>query len=79
MRPYTVIIADWLANCRTEQWTPFEAAQALVRALGNDGYKVVPKEALDWLNGEVGTFEPPPGARGKFWWRSEFRRRANIP
>jgi hypothetical protein len=42
------------------------------------GFVIIPKEAIDWLNGEIGTFERPEGKRGNFWWRSEFRRRAGL-
>lgn len=79
MRPWTVVMADFLHAGRMGEWTPFEAATAVGRELGREGYVIVPKEAIAWLDGEDGTFEPPPGARGKFWWRSEFRRRANLP
>jgi len=41
------------------------------------GYVIVPKAAIAWLNGEgEDGFERPENARGAFWWRSEFRRRA---
>lgn len=40
-RPSTIVISDWLANCRTEQWTPFEAATALKAALAKEGYAIV--------------------------------------
>lgn len=47
---------------------------------------VVPLEALEWLFGEVGRFEPedaglpqPVGyKRPEYWWRSEFRKRAGL-
>ena len=40
---------------------------------------LIPQEALDWLNGEhVDGFEKPIGAKGEFWWRSEFRKRAGL-
>jgi hypothetical protein len=47
---------------------------------------VVPLEALQWLMGEVGDFEPPdahlPQPTGHklptYWWRSEFQRRAGL-
>lgn len=47
---------------------------------------VVPLEALRWLMGEVGEFEPadahmpqPEGyKRPQFWWRSEFKKRAGL-
>lgn len=42
MRPSTIVISDWLANFRTEQWTPFEAAIALKDALTKEGYVIVP-------------------------------------
>lgn len=46
----------------------------------------VPAEALQWLFGEVGTFEPanagqpqPEGyKRPTYWWRGEFRRRSGL-
>jgi hypothetical protein len=43
-RPSTIVISDWLANCRTEQWTPFEAATALKAVLMKEGYVVALKE-----------------------------------
>lgn len=47
---------------------------------------VVPLEALQWLMGERGDFEPadahmpqPDGyKRPPFWWRSEFKKRAGL-
>jgi hypothetical protein len=47
---------------------------------------VVPLEALQWLMGERGEFEPsdegeaqPVGyKRPQFWWRSEFKKRAGL-
>ena len=47
---------------------------------------VVPLEALQWLMGERGDFEPsdeghalPEGyKRPSFWWRSEFKKRAGL-
>lgn len=47
---------------------------------------VVPREALEWLLGERGEFEPsdahlpqPEGyKRQQFWWRGEFRKRAGL-
>ena len=47
---------------------------------------VVPLEALKWLMGEVGEFEPhdahlpkpPDYKRPAYWWRSEFQRRAGL-
>lgn len=52
---------------------------------GVDGV-VVPREALEWLFGERGEFEPsdehhaqPAGyKRPQFWWRGEFRNRAGL-
>lgn len=44
-RPSTIVISDWLANCRTEQWTPFEAATALKEALRKEGYEIVERKA----------------------------------
>lgn len=46
----------------------------------------VPREALEWLMGERGEFEPsdarlpqPHGyKRPQFWWRSEFKERAGL-
>jgi hypothetical protein len=46
----------------------------------------VPREALEWLMGERGEFEPadahmpqPAGYKQPpFWWRSEFRKRAGL-
>lgn len=43
-RPSTIVISDWLSNCRTNQWTPFEAATALKAALTKEGYIVALKE-----------------------------------
>lgn len=47
---------------------------------------LVPREALEWLMGERGEFEPADEGmtkphdfkRPQFWWRSEFKRRAGI-
>ena len=39
---------------------------------------IVPKHALDWLNGEIGLFVPPHNASGNYWWRSEFARRCKL-
>ena len=47
---------------------------------------VVPLDALRWLMGELGEFEPsdareamPDGyKRPQFWWRSEFKKRAGL-
>lgn len=47
MRPSVIVISDWLANCQTGQWTPFEAAMALKRALAKEGYTIVPTEPTD--------------------------------
>jgi hypothetical protein len=44
MRPSTIVISDWLANCRTDQWTPFVAATALKAALAKEGYRIVPNK-----------------------------------
>lgn len=45
----------------------------------NPGMVAVPQEALDWLNGEhVDGFEKPIGAKGDFWWRTEFLKRAGL-
>jgi hypothetical protein len=54
------------------------AIAAYRQALEAEGMVLVPKAAIDWLNGEGDSFERPEGARGNFWWRSEFRRRAMI-
>ncbi|WP_089177304.1 hypothetical protein [Bosea sp. AS-1] len=44
-----------------------------------DGWVLVPKDALSWLNGEhEDGFERPAHARGNFWWRTEFKRRAML-
>lgn len=52
-----------------------DAAQRLLP----DGYVVVPQAALAWLFGEEGDFMPPENAKNRpYWWRSEFRRRAQI-
>ena len=55
------------------------------REVSADGV-VVPLEAIQWLMGEIGEFEPsdecnahPEGyKRPQFWWRSEFRKRAGL-
>lgn len=52
---------------------------------GVDGV-FIPSDALEWLLGERGEFEPsdahlpePEGyKRPQFWWRSEFRKRACL-
>lgn len=63
------------------------AWDVLVEQRGTTGAGVVvPLEALQWLFGEVGTFEPedaglpqPEGyKRPAYWWRSEFRKRAGL-
>ncbi|SEG64512.1 zinc finger-like domain-containing protein [Bosea lathyri] len=42
-------------------------------------WRVVPAEAIDWLMGaHPDGFERPEGARGNFWWRTEFSRRAML-
>lgn len=46
-RPATIVISDWLANCRAGQWTPFEAATALKEALRKEDYVIVPTD--QWL------------------------------
>jgi hypothetical protein len=46
----------------------------------------IPSDALKWLFGEVGTFEPPGAGLAPpkgyklptYWWRSEFKRRAGL-
>lgn len=43
MRPSTIVISDWLANFRSNQWTPFEAGTALKAALDKEGYEIVEK------------------------------------
>lgn len=44
-----------------------------------EGWVLVPKDALRWLNGEhEDGFERPADARGNFWWRTEFKRRAML-
>lgn len=40
-RPSTIVISDWLANFRQNQWTPFEAGTALKAALAKEGYEIV--------------------------------------
>lgn len=52
-RPSTIVISDWLANCRTEQWTPFEAATALKEALSKEGYVVVTQEPPGYMNSQA--------------------------
>ena len=47
---------------------------------------MVPREALEWLMGERGEFEPADAhmpqpqdyKRPQFWWRSEFKKRAGL-
>lgn len=46
MRPATIVISDWLANFRQNQWTPFEAGVALKEALRKEGYVVAQSEPL---------------------------------
>ncbi len=56
------------------------------RAVPGSDSVVVPREALEWLLGERGEFDPsdecqaqPEGyKRPQFWWRSEFRKRAGL-
>lgn len=54
--------------------------QARPRTNTSDDMVQVPREALQWLFGEVGFFEPLEGQppKGAYWWRSEFRRRAGL-
>ncbi len=55
------------------------ATGLLVRVGDAEGeWVLVPKSALDWLNGEGDSFEPPEGSRGAFWWRTEFKRRCEM-
>ena len=49
IRPATIVISDWLANCQVGQWTPFEAATALKAALKKEGYSIV--ETAQYLSG----------------------------
>lgn len=51
MRTSTIVISDWLANCRTEQWTPFEAATALKAALRKEGYVIAQSAPLEKVKG----------------------------
>lgn len=44
-RPSTIVISDWLSNCQVGQWTPFEAATALKKALDTEGYDIVARPA----------------------------------
>lgn len=44
--PSTIVISYWLANCRMEQWTPFEAATALKAALTKEGYAIIAESEL---------------------------------
>lgn len=55
--------------------------RVLLASQPKEGWVLVPQTALDWLNGLGDDFEPQPGQRGAFWWRSEFRRRcqAEVP
>lgn len=59
------------------------AVKVLVAALTPpEGYVLVRREAIDWLNGE-GDFECPPdryfrGAPPRYWWRSVFREKAGL-
>ncbi len=56
------------------------------RPLLGDDMVPVPREALEWLMGVRGEFEPadahmpqPEGyKRPQFWWRDEFKRRAGL-
>jgi hypothetical protein len=43
-----------------------------------EGFQLVPKKALEWLFGEGDSdFMPPADAKGKYWWRSIFRKKIN--
>lgn len=50
-----------------------------------DGYVMVPQSAIDWLMGLGDDFVPTPEQEkrsygpGKYWWRSEFSKRAGLP
>jgi hypothetical protein len=53
VRPSTIVISDWLANCQVGQWTPFEAATALKGALAKEGYIIVSKEPPGYMNSQA--------------------------
>lgn len=44
----TIVISDWLMNCRTGQWTPFEAATALKVVLAKEGFGMVQAKPVAW-------------------------------
>lgn len=48
-RPATIVISDWLANCQTGQWTPFEAATALKATLAKEGFTVARTARIEEL------------------------------
>jgi hypothetical protein len=52
-RPSTIVISDWLANCRAGQWTPFEAATLLKIALAKEGYTIVTKEPPSYMHSQA--------------------------
>lgn len=65
-----------LGNVRAE-------LRALAARLPGDGWVMVPKSALEWLDGMGEDFECPPdlyfnGKPAPYWWREEFRRRATA-
>lgn len=59
-------------------------ADELAARLPGDGWVMVPKSALEWLDGMGEDFECPPdlyfnGKPAPYWWGEEFRRRATAP
>jgi hypothetical protein len=55
-----------------------KAIAAAIRALNPQDLVCVPVDALKWLMGCGDDFERPDDAKGNYWWRSEFRKRAGI-
>lgn len=64
----------------TQYFSPDGTLLAEVDPCPHEDKVLVPKAALQWLFGEVGTFEAPNDGKkhGAFWWRSEFKRRAGL-
>lgn len=67
-RPSTIVISDWLANCRAGQWTPFEAATALKAALTKEGYAIVPVKPSDEMLAELARIGDGPMISGGEVW-----------
>ncbi|MDB5606696.1 MAG: hypothetical protein JWP25_3596 [Bradyrhizobium sp.] len=41
------ILSRWLGNCRAGQWTPHEAAKALIAELERHDLYIVPSDQID--------------------------------